>query len=211
MRLDLVWSRLCFESPPGTQNACLSPLRVLRGRSALRLLQACGQGRSPSGRSHLAARAVAFGSSRWRQNKLERNDMDSVKQEKKKPRGGPQPLPAEELRAVEIKVRYTRPEHAQATASAANAGLALAVFARELTLKNKVIKSAPSPEYVSHYQALARTTANLNQLTHAVNVQLLHGINLDQVIVGRLEDLTVLLGILGDDIDRLRSILVNKA
>lgn len=138
--------------------------------------------------------------------------MDSIKDgTKKKSRGGPQPLPAEELRAVEIKVRYTQPEHAQASASAANAGLKLAVFARELTLKNKVIKSAPSPEYVAHYQALARTTANLNQLTNAVNVQLLHGIDLDQVIVSRLDDLVVLLVILGSDIDQLRSILINRA
>jgi hypothetical protein len=136
--------------------------------------------------------------------------MNSVKQDRKKPRGGPRPLPAESLRTIEIKVRYTATEHAQACASAANAGLKIAVFARELTIKNKVFRSTPSPEYIAHYQALAHSTANLNLLTHAVNVQLLHGVGLDSVIIDRLEDLTVLLGIIGDDVDKLRSILLNR-
>lgn len=136
--------------------------------------------------------------------------MNSVKQDRKKPRGGSRPLPAESLRTIEIKVRYTATEHAQACASAANAGLKIAVFARELTIKNKVFRSAPSPEYIAHYQALAHSTANLNRLTHAVNVQLLHGVGLDSVIIDRLEDLTVLLGIIGDDVDKLRSILLNR-
>lgn len=119
-------------------------------------------------------------------------------------------MQADSLRTIEIKVRYMAAEHAKACASAANAGLKIAVFARQLTIKNKVVRSTPSPEYIAHYQALAHSTANLNRLTHAVNVQLLHGVDLDSVIVGRLEDLTVLLGIIGDDVDKLRSILLKR-
>lgn len=133
-----------------------------------------------------------------------------IQEKRKRSRGGPLPLPAGELRSMEIKVRYTAAEHAQANASARNAGMKLAVFARELTLKNKIIKSAPSPEYFAHYQQLSRTNSNLNQLAHAVNVQLLHGAGLDTIITNRLKDLQVLLVMLGDDVDRLRAVLINR-
>ena len=210
---------------PSAAGYVVSPLRVLStpasvpfgagtgnwARSTLRLLRGFRPSPLPSwvvavSQSELSPLApVVHGKSRF-----ERNDMYSVKLNRKKPRGGPQSMPADSLRTIEIKVLYTATEHAQACVSAANAGLKIAVFARELTIKKKVIRSTPSPEYVAHYQALAHSTANLNRLTHAINLQLLHGVDLDSVIVNRLEDLTVLLGIIGEDVDKLRSILLNR-
>ena len=80
-------------------------------------------------------------------------------------------LNADERRQIEIKARA--------------AGLSLSSFIRRAALAQKV-EAPPGEGSIRRWQALARTTANLNQLVHAINAGRATGV--DPIVISELAE-----------------------
>lgn len=135
------------------------------------------------------------------------NDAPLTK--KRNGKGGAPLLSQEQYRDKKITVRYSAAEYAEVFRLARDAGhLQLAPWLRELGLRGGSPKRAVPLIYMQHYQELARTNANLNQLAHAINLQLQVGRDLDSFVIDRLETLELVIKSLDHDFEKLRLILI---
>lgn len=133
---------------------------------------------------------------------------DAVQIKKRNGKGGAPLLPPEQYRDKKITVRYTAAEYTEVFKRAREAGhLQLAPWLRELGLRG-VPKRAVPLIYMQHYQELARTNSNLNQLAHAINLQLQLGRDLDSFVIERLETLELVIKSLDHDYEKVRSVLI---
>lgn len=118
--------------------------------------------------------------------------------------GAPLKDPAE-YRSVKLTVRLSPAEYSAATSCAREAGHAqLAPWLRELALRGGSPRRSVPLAYMQHYQELARTNANLNQLAHVINLQLKLGRDLDSFVIERLEALELVVKSLDEDLEKVR-------
>lgn len=123
-------------------------------------------------------------------------------------RGGYAPLPAGQLRTVFVKVHLMAEEKEAVATSASAARLPLSVFAREVLLRSRVPKSVAPPEFLLAWQEFAKSAANLNQLSAHLNRVAHGGRDIDLAVIERLGALELAINLLGDDLDRVRDILI---
>ena len=125
-------------------------------------------------------------------------------------RGGCAPLPEDQLRTVFVKVHLSAEEKETVATSASAARMPLSVFAREVLLRSRVPKAVAPPEFLLAWQEFAKSAANLNQISAHLNRVIYSGRDIDSAVVEKLGALELAVNLLGDDMDRVRDILVSQ-
>lgn len=136
------------------------------------------------------------------------NEIEKANANQARRRGGCAPLPVDQLRTVFVKVHLSAEEKETVVTSANAARLPLSVFAREVLLRSRVPKAVAPPEFLVAWQEFAKSAANLNQISAHLNRVAHGGRDIDSAVVEELGALELAVNLLGDDLDKVRDILV---